>query len=271
MINQVNSYWWLKLNGLLRYTLVHSSTRLLPLYVVNEYPKSGGSWLGEMLSEALGVPFPRNRLPLFSSSIMHGHMMHSWNMHNVIVMWRDGRDVAVSHYFHSLFKNDKGNTLLVDKTRSALGFQDYSNIKKNLPAFLEYTFDTSKNNITWPNFVDYWHSKPGVVDTSYEALREDSANELSKIIAKLGVKQLSPKQYSEISEKFSFKNMSGRAAGEVNKSSFLRKGIVGDWKNHFDAASCEIFEHYGGQALINLGYEKDSSWANNNAIKDQVR
>ena len=41
------------------------------MYVVNEYPKSGGSWVAEMLSEALGVPFPRNRLPMLRSSILH--------------------------------------------------------------------------------------------------------------------------------------------------------------------------------------------------------
>ena len=63
MLKQKNNAIWFKLNGLLRYVLMHTLTTYFPLYVVNEYPKSGGTWVGQMLSDALDIPFPRNRLP----------------------------------------------------------------------------------------------------------------------------------------------------------------------------------------------------------------
>lgn len=78
MIKQMDNVLWFKLNGIIRYLLMHTATRIFPLYMVNEYPKSGGSWVGEMLGDAFGVPFPRNRLPILRSSIMHGHVMQSW-------------------------------------------------------------------------------------------------------------------------------------------------------------------------------------------------
>ena len=40
----------------------------------------------------------------------------------------------------------------------------------------------------------------------------------------------------------------------------MRKGIVGDWKNHFTPASRAMFDEFAGEQLIKLGYETDNSW-----------
>lgn len=58
----------------------------------------------------------------------------------------------------------------------------------------------------------------------------------------------------------SFAQQTGRNPGEESKSSFLRKGIAGDWRNHFTPEAAEIFDHYCGDALIATGYEPDRSW-----------
>ena len=105
MIVQQNKLYWLKFNALCRYILAHGFSNILPLYIINEYPKSGGSWISNIFSELLGVPFPRNRLPVLKSSILHCHKMQSWNLKNVFIVWRDGRDVLVSLYFHLLYEN----------------------------------------------------------------------------------------------------------------------------------------------------------------------
>lgn len=261
MIRQKNSWYWPKLNGALRYALMHTATRAFPLYVVNEYPKSGASWIGELLSDAMGIPFPRNRLPMLRSCIMHGHMMHSWNMHNVLIVWRDGRDVLVSQYYHYLFRNEKGNARLVKRCRADLQFLNYDDITTNLPAFIEYVYDKKKHpKFTWSDFVERWSGCKDCVNTKYEDMRQKPETELIRIVNQLTGKTLDRQFASEIVVKHSFEKQSGRSAGEENPHSFMRKGIVGDWKNHFNQAAKERFHFYAGDALIKLGYENDDLW-----------
>ena len=61
-------------------------------------------------------------------------------------------------------------------------------------------------------------------------------------------------------DKYFFRKLYGRKEGEENNNSFLRKGIVGDWKNYFNKESKKVFKEYAGRELIKLGYEKDFKW-----------
>jgi sulfotransferase 6B1 len=40
----------------------------------------------------------------------------------------------------------------------------------------------------------------------------------------------------------------------------FRRGITGDWKNHFSPGHKSMFKDIAGQLLIDLGYEKDLNW-----------
>lgn len=257
----IQSLLWYKTNGLLRYSLAHTATQIFPLYIVNEYPKSGGSWVGEMLADALGVPFPRNRLPMFRSSILHGHMMHSWNMHNVLLVWRDGRDVLISQYYHSLFENDRGNARLVAQCRADLGFADYEDITANLIPFMEYVYERKRHpRMSWADFVNKWADCGRCVHVRYEDLRADTVGELRRILQELTNRSRDDTDLAAIVDKFSFEKMSGRKVGQSDSRSFMRKGVVGDWKNYFDREAKKRFCGYAGDALIKLGYEADHSW-----------
>lgn len=252
---------WYKVNGLFRYILAHTSTQILPLYVVNEYPKSGGSWVGEMLSDAVAIPFPRNRLPMLRSSILHGHMMHSWNMHNVLLVWRDGRDVLISQYYHSLFENDRGNARLVAQCRKDLKFADYEDISGNLLAFMEYVYERKRHpRISWVNFVHRWSGCDRCVHVKYEDMRLRPVDELQRIVGQLAGRVINRGLVEEIVAKHSFERKTGRKAGEENTRSFMRKGIIGDWENYFDQDARERFHAYAGDALIKLGYENSDAW-----------
>lgn len=251
----------LKLRAAVRYGMVHTLTSVFPLYVVNEYPKSGGTWVGQMLGSALEVPFPRNRLPLLRSSIMHGHYGSPWGMKNVLVLWRDGRDVMVSWYHHCMFKNERENAPLVEKVRSDLRFDDYEDVRGNLPEFIEYSFTRQRHpRFSWADFARVWHGREGISYVRYEDLRKDTPGELIRLVKELSGRELTPKRAAEIAEEFSFARMSGRKPGVENKKSFMRKGVVGDWHNQFTRESREVFDHYAGKELVLLGYEKDRSW-----------
>ena len=269
MVFQRNNFLWFKVNALARYIMKHSFSNLLPLYIVNEYPKSGGSWVGEMLSNCLEIPFPRNRLPVFRESILHGHMMHSWNMHNKLIVWRDGRDVLVSQYYHYLFENGRGNTNLVRKNRKYLSFKDYNDIKTNLIPFMDYIFQKPIHpRFTWKEFVNKWNQHEDCVHVKYECLKANPNLELARLAFALSGKRISESRISSIVEKHSFQNQTGRKPGDQNIKSFLRKGIVGDWKNHFTSESKKQFHDYAGQELIDLEYENDDNWVREKNLTD---
>ncbi len=242
--------------------MVHLLSDVLPLYIVTEYPKSGGSWVSQMLSEYLNVPFPRNQFPKIQSSVMHGHYLYSPSMKNVVVVLRDGRDVMISFYYQSLFANERFNSRLVEITRRELQFDDYDDIKKNLPRFIEYKFTTRKHpRFTWSDFINDWLDKDAAF-IRYENLLQDPVEELAQALYVVKKNGPDRKILEQIVEKYSFETMSKRKQGEENKHSFLRKGIAGDWKNHFSKEAREVFNSFAGNELIKLGYEDDERWAN---------
>jgi hypothetical protein len=49
----------------------------------------------------------------------------------------------------------------------------------------------------------------------------------------------------------------GRKAGQEDPSSHYRKGVAGDWVNHFTPAHAEAFEERFGDLLPRLGYAED--------------
>jgi hypothetical protein len=52
----------------------------------------------------------------------------------------------------------------------------------------------------------------------------------------------------------------GRIAGKEDVSSHYRKGVPGDWVNHFGPDHKAYFKARYGDLLIRLGYEDDLSW-----------
>src|SRR5918995_3303598 len=249
-----------KSNALLRECMVRSLSGILPLYIVNEYPKCCGTWVGQMLGRALNVPFPRNRFPTPRSSIMHGHYLDPRGMKNVTIVWRDGRDVMVSWYHQCLIPHER-NKLQVERERNNLPLRDYEDVRQNLPIFIEYVFTRqSYPGFSWNDFVRVWHPRNDVVHVFYEDLRHDIPGELQRIVLELTGRKLSLQQAGNIANEFSFERQAGRQAGEENKGSFLRKGVVGDWQNFFDQEAREVFDRYAGEELILLGYERTREW-----------
>jgi hypothetical protein len=46
----------------------------------------------------------------------------------------------------------------------------------------------------------------------------------------------------------------------LRMKSTARKGIAGDWKNHFSEKHKDLFKQLCGEALIRSGYEKNLEW-----------
>lgn len=258
------SRWQIRGDALIRFAMANAVSGLLPLYIVTEYPKSGGTWIGQILAEYLFVPFPRNRLPRFGISVQHAHYLSNPLLQNVLCVFRDGRDAMVSFYFHMLFENDTSSPLVVNETRRALKFSDYDDVRENLPKFIEYLFDKQSRSLspfqfTWSEFVRSWIGRD-VAQVRYEMMVEDGVAEFSRALLTLGEAKVDVQKVEASLDKFSFARQARRKPGSENKSSFLRRGVPGDWKNKFSREAATVFDQLAGPELLLLGYETDSNW-----------
>lgn len=91
----------------------------------------------------------------------------------------------------------------------------------------------------------------------YESLLQDAAGEMARLFQWLGC-DASEATVAAVVERNAFAVASGgRQPGEADPQSFLRKGIAGDWKNHFDAECNRRYCAVAGEALSSAGYPLD--------------
>lgn len=58
----------------------------------------------------------------------------------------------------------------------------------------------------------------------------------------------------------SFESRTGRKRGEEDVGAHHRKGVAGDWRNHFTPQVTEAFKRRLGHVLLATGYEQSSDW-----------
>jgi hypothetical protein len=237
-------------------------------------PKSGTTWVENMLDcfpgfskllipeaslrrgpEAHNLPsdtFSRMRHMLVISK-MHLH----WTKYNTdllkdsgvpyIVQYRDFRDMYVSDYFY--VKNTPWHFFYPTIINMTLEEYIHWCIEFHLP---DYCIR-----------VDSWCDHRDV-NSSFVIRYEDliaNALKCMKGIQKLYELPATDEELANIVEKNSFASVAkGRTPGVENKQSHLRKGVAGDWKNHYTAQHKEAIKQIAGDWLIRHGYESDSNW-----------
>lgn len=258
--------------------LAHASTRVIavsrgdafPFYYVSEYPKSGGTWLSRMLADAMQLPFPqRSIFPLGFSCVIQNHWGYSPRLSRCVYLHRDGRDVMVSYFFHTMLHISRGQSPWArEKAREfdrlfGKGF-DPENTVELLPKFIENAFRNPRGaRLNWARHVESWlpaRGRPLFSFVSYSELRNDCAGALQRVLREIGREDVPEVRIHEAVERFSMKRMTGRSEGQEDRGHYIRKGAVGDWRNHFSRDAAEVFDDLAGDALVALGYEPDRDW-----------
>lgn len=241
-----------------------------PFWYVCEYPKSGGTWLSHMLSDYLGVPHPRfSALPLAHQCIIHGHWKFHPKLKRCFYLYRDGRDVMISFYFMRM-RNAAKPISSYDKRLQkryeklyGRGF-DPDDIQNNLAKFIELEMTHPiQARVNWPDHIRQWMipERDTVAPLSYESLLSEPVDTLTRVLEKFLDEPIDRARVAESVDRHHFDRLAGgRARGTEDRSAFLRKGVAGDWRNHFTKDSAEVFDQYAGEVLVHLGYESDRSW-----------
>jgi hypothetical protein len=181
---------------------------------------------------------------------------------------RDPRDVAVSAYFSHLHSHATDDFPRLVEHREKL-----RRATKDEGLLLEFDFRREQ----YRAMAAWNYSMPNVLELKMEDAVRDPNESFLSIFAFLGLLQghpdsspdeqvnglprLTPSQVAEVVDRNGFaKKSGGRKPGEEDVHSHYRKGVPGDWRNHFTERHKEYFKRNFNDLLVQLGYEKDNNW-----------
>ncbi len=181
----------------------------------------------------------------------HHHFKH-------LFIFRDLRDVVISHffgmkkrkaidtwpsrYFYALQSDEERIEFLIKGWPKAVQFEgfprevDYPNIgerfRENLlwlstPDCLAIRFE----DLVCPETRSHTHA-----NIAKYLMHEAGEGDIRNAVRKMNTEHLSPKSHT------------------------FRRGVPGDWRNHFSKKHASLFKEVAGQLLLDLGYEKSFDW-----------
>jgi hypothetical protein len=227
--------------------------------------KAGSQWVRAVLAAAAPqriVPLPDEMslsfngpsdqggiyTPLYLRADRFRRVVPADPLNRAFVVIRDPRDTLVSWYF-SLKYSHPENFAGIRDTRAML--QNAPTAEGMAILLREHLFDAVAIQSTWV--------EDGATIFRYEDLVADPHEAFGKMLNFCGI---SPPEATlrTIVEANDFRAVSGREPGEEDVQAHLRKGIVGDWQNHFCRRIKALFKSRYGEALIRMGYERDGNW-----------
>lgn len=271
---------------------------MVGLVCIGGYPKSGTTWISKMIAYYLGLPWVGHTdLAIGFPSVVHHHWDYHPTLDGSTFIVRDGRDVIVSIYLNLIKGYLATETSFAELGVASPGrlirshFGRYARLRHrfqslygssfepedtlgNLPKFIESEMEKpfiSEARTSWPDYVSSWLNRPKHVTViKYEDMLEQPEAVLGSLLRILLQEEPNSEDILYVVQRFSFSRMTGRSPGEESRQSFARKGISGDWINHFSPEACQVFDSYAGNLLIELGYESDHQWIHSLSAKSDT-
>ncbi|MEX2545205.1 MAG: sulfotransferase domain-containing protein [Phycisphaeraceae bacterium] len=242
--------------------------KLFPLVCVVGYPKSGTTWAAQLVADYFDLPLPRRpMLPLGFPAVIHGHEPVRPGYRHCVYVMRDGRDTLVSQYFALMRRvsDDRMNPTIPRNLRPYIPpIRDKEDVTTNLFAMIERQMTRPiSTRLNWGRHVlSYLEAgRDDVALLRYEQLLADGADHLAQAVAVLAGEAADEEKAQLAIDRFAFaRRARGRAPGEEDRNSSMRKGQAGDWRNHFTREIAELFDRHAGEALVAAGYEPDRTW-----------
>ena len=205
---------------------------------------------------------------------------------------RDPRDTLVSAYFSHLYSHptknfpeliphreklaqlSKNEGLIAEMDFSDVYFQHMYHWNYKLPNVLEIKMEDLFAN-SYENFFTIFDFL-GILDNSSNSNKKGINPKLVKTINKIHIKtkgfsplcfkhnRISKDRLIEKIDEYKFENLAkGRKRGQQDVKSHYRKGVPGDWKNHFTSEHIRLFKDRYNDLILKMGYESDPDWWKN--------
>lgn len=228
------------------------------------YPKSGNTWIRFLIGNYFStnqcdftnihsivpdIHYNPNQINTIGKPrIIKSHSSFCSNYRKVIYLVRDGRDVAVSYYYHYLKFN---------QDQDSISFEEYIKI-----------FNEGKVNYgLWADHVNSWIDNLSSIDQylilKYEDIHKNPFDCLRRIInfCELTVDEERIKEaveYSKLENMQSVEKQQSNHAPILAKSNkninFVRSGQIGEWQSFFTESMKNEFLRVHGNALAKFNY-----------------
>jgi hypothetical protein len=217
------------------------------LVVCNGAVKSGSTWLYNIVQELDEFDWPEARY-LSHSNSKHPTIKQSCLAGFLAEVEFESKNIITKNHYGKVGHRElllaSPNTRILDMSRDARdvivsAYYDRCRRSAFRGSFSEYYWQFGRPLVdNLRKYHDVWATlHPQIMTTSYEALKSDFKNEVSKIASFLDVK-VDHQEIARIEKATTLESLRSNykddAQYNTKENSFFRKGEVGDWENHFD-------------------------------------
>ncbi|XP_037023910.2 sulfotransferase 2A1 [Artibeus jamaicensis] len=237
------------------------------------YPKSGTNWMREMISliHTKGDPTWVQSTVIWKRS----PWVETQAGLDILENQKDPRfytsHLPIQFFPKSFFKSKAKSIYIMRNPKDVIvsGYHFWRTVKatRNPDSFEEYFQWFLQGNVAFGSWFDHIHGwlqmkgKDNFLLISYEELHQDTRTSVERVSQFLGVK-LSPEELNSVLKNVSFQAMKDNKMSNFSlvpdtivdhsKGNFMRKGITGDWKNHFTVAQSEAFDKVYREKMAGL-------------------
>lgn len=215
----------------------------------------GGYDPRKLTDRSLAVPFPQGTIvtPLYIDFANFLNMPKPQDYKAFFVM-RDPRDIVVSWYFSARYSHTPISRLSeIRQLLECMPVRD--GILYSIDHLANYGLFAALRS--WASAPE---TDPNVLLLRFEEMSgANSFHVFSRLFSECDI-AMPDKHLKQLIQEYSFERLSGRRQGEEDIFSQYRKGIPGDWRNHFDDIVIEKFKETTGDLVVCLGYEERADW-----------
>ena len=213
--------------------------------IVVGYARSGNHWLCRLLADVLDSPF---------ASTMQDDMKYAEGLD------RPGKYVIRQRHWRTKHESDAKYIFIYrdprDVVTSMFHFWKHESIEETLHIAARGLDGEGKKHVEnrWDFFMGAWLDNADAV-ASYEKLTRLGITQLMQVFTRLSI----PVSLHSVEHAYERQLFANRKKVEPD-SPLLRKGIMHDWRNHFNSNDARIAANYFNYWLLRLGYESTTDW-----------